>query len=47
MSTIIQITSTELAIGAGITLLLGCVIGYAFGLADMDRVTRALRGPRT
>ncbi len=48
MSTVIQITSTELAIGAAITLLLGCVIGYACGLADFARVTCSARreGPR-
>jgi hypothetical protein len=48
MSTVLQITTAEIAIGAGITLLLGCLIGYALGLADFDRVSRRLhrQGPR-
>jgi hypothetical protein len=36
----IAATLTDVAALAGLSLLLGAVIGYAIGLADMSRVAR-------
>lgn len=41
MNIAIHITPTELAAGAIIVLLLGAFIGYALGLADIERATRS------
>jgi hypothetical protein len=41
MNTVLQITPSELAAGAVIVLLLGAFIGYALGLADIERATRS------